>query len=122
MSGAEEVLLDLNTLAEGHKFLGLGSYAVSDDANWLAYSVDTTGYRQFVLHVKNLRDGRESTERIERVGSVAWATDNKTIIYTTADAVSKRRTVSARVGEADSKLNLRERRARRRRGHPIARQ
>ena len=111
MSGAEEVLLDLNTLAEGHKFLGLGSYAVSDDANWLAYSLDTTGYRQFVLHVKNLRDGRESTERIERVGSVAWATDNKTIIYTTEDAVSKRSDKVFRhvVGEADSQLIFEER-------------
>ena len=70
MTGPEEVLLDLNKLAEGHKFLGLGAYAVSDDANWLAYSLDTTGYRQFALHVKDLRNGRESTERIERAGSV----------------------------------------------------
>src|SRR5687767_7069199 len=90
MSGTEEILLDLNTLAEGHKFLGLGSYVVSDDANWLAYSVDTTGYRQYTLHVKDLRTGRASTERIERVSSVAWATDNKTLFYTTEDAVSKR--------------------------------
>ena len=40
MDGPEEILLDLNELAEGHKFLGLGAYAVSDDANWLAYSLD----------------------------------------------------------------------------------
>jgi oligopeptidase B len=111
MTGAEEILLDLNALAEGHKFLGLGSYAVSDDANWLAYSLDTSGYRQFVLHVKNLRDGRESSERIERVGSVAWATDNKTLIYTTEDAVSKRSDKVFRhvVGAADSQLIFEER-------------
>ena len=69
MSGAEEILLDLNKLAEGHKFLGLGGYAVSDDANWLAYSVDTTGYRQYTLHVKDLRTGQLSTEKIERTRS-----------------------------------------------------
>ena len=90
MEGAEEVLLDLNLLAEGRKFLGLGAYVVSDDANWLAYSLDTTGYRQYVLHVRDLRTGRDSTEQIERVGSVVWATDNKTLVYTTEDAVSKR--------------------------------
>ena len=88
--GAEEILLDLNKLAEGHKFLGLGAYAVSDDGNLLAYSTDTTGYRQYTLHVKDLRTGQMLTEKIERVGSVVWATDNKTLFYTTEDAVSKR--------------------------------
>ena len=90
MSGAEEILLDLNALAEGHKFLGLGAYVVSDDGNWLAYSTDTTGYRQYTLHVKDLRTGTTMAERIERAGSVVWATDNKTLFYTTEDAVSKR--------------------------------
>jgi len=90
MAGAEEILLDLNTLAVGHAFLGLGGYAVSDDANWLAYSVDTTGYRQFTLHVKDLRTGTLSTEQIERTGSIVWANDNRTIFYTTEDPVSKR--------------------------------
>ena len=90
MEAPEDVLLDLNALAEGHSFLGLGGYAVSDDANWLAYSVDTTGYRQFTLYVKDLRTGRISSEKIERTGSVVWANDNRTIFYTTEDPVSKR--------------------------------
>ena len=90
MDGSEEILLDLNALAAGHKYLGLGAYAVSDDGNWLAYSTDTTGYRQYSLHVKDLRKGEILSENIERVGSVVWATDNKTLFYTTEDAVSKR--------------------------------
>src|SRR5262249_49069644 len=90
MNGPEEVLLDLNALAEGHSFLGLAAYAVSDDANLLAYSIDTTGYRQYTLHVKDLRTGQTLSEAIERTGSVVWATDNKTLFYTTEDAVSKR--------------------------------
>ena len=90
MSGAEEILLDLNALAVGHKFLGLGAYVVSDDGNLLAYSTDTTGYRQYTLHVKDLRTGKTLSENIERVGSVVWATDNRTLFYTTEDAVSKR--------------------------------
>jgi oligopeptidase B len=90
MDAPEEVLLDLNALAEGHKFLGLGAYSVSDDGNWLAYSTDTTGYRQFTLHVKDLRTGRLLAERIERTGALVWANDNRTIFYTTEDPVSKR--------------------------------
>ena len=90
MTGAEEVLLDLNALAEGKKYLGLGAYVVSDDGNLLAYSTDTTGYRQYTLHVKDLRAGRTLAENIERVGSVVWANDNTTVFYTTEDAVSKR--------------------------------
>ena len=71
--------------------LGLGAFAVSDDGNWLAYTTDTTGYRAVhSLHVKDLRKGEVLSENIERVGSVVWATDNKTLFYTTEDAVSKR--------------------------------
>jgi oligopeptidase B len=90
MEAAEEILLDLNTLAEGHKFLSLGGYSVSNDGNLLAYSTDTTGYRQYTLHVKDLRTGETLGERIERTGSIVWAADNRTIFYTTEDAVSKR--------------------------------
>jgi oligopeptidase B len=90
MQGSEELLLDLNKMAEGHSYLGLGSYGVSDDGNLLAYSTDTTGYRQYSLHIKDLRTGKTLNENIERTGSVVWANDNKTIFYTTEDAVSKR--------------------------------
>jgi oligopeptidase B len=90
MDGQEELLLDLNKLAEGHSFLGLGGFHVSDDGNLLAYSTDTTGYRQYNLHVKDLRTGQTLSENIERAGSIVWSSDNKTLFYTTEDAVSKR--------------------------------
>ena len=90
MEAPEKVLLDLNKLAEGRKYLGLGAFVVSDDGNVLAYSTDTTGYRQYTLQVKDLRTGQTLPESIERVGSVVWATDNKTVFYTTEDPVSKR--------------------------------
>ena len=88
--GAEELLLDLNQLAEGHSFLGLDSFAVSDDNQFLAYSIDTTGFRQYTLHVKDLRSGQTLTERIERVTSVAWAADNRNLFYTVEDEITKR--------------------------------
>jgi len=86
----EELLLDLNKLAEGHSFLGLDSFEVSKDNHLLAYSIDTTGFRQYLLHVKDLRTGSTLPERFERVTSVAWASDNRTLFYTVEDEVTKR--------------------------------
>jgi len=90
LSAPEEITLDLNALAAGHSFLGLGAYRISDDGNLLAYTLDTTGYRQYTLHVKDLRTGNDLSESIERVDDVAWASDDATLYYTTEDAVSKR--------------------------------
>ncbi len=90
LDAPEEVTLDLNELAKGLKFLALGSYQVSDDGNLLAYTTDTTGYRQYTLFIKDLRTGRLLPETIERVDAVMWATDNKTIFYVTEDPVTKR--------------------------------
>src|SRR5437899_929151 len=86
----EELLLDLNLLAEGHSFLGLDSFEVSEDNQLLAYSTDTTGFRQYVLQVKDLSNGTTLPERFERVTSVAWASDNRTLLYTVEDETTKR--------------------------------
>ena len=85
-----QVLLDLNLLAEGHSFLGLGDFEVSDDNRLLAYSTDTTGFRQYTLGVKDLGSGALLPERMERVTSIAWAAENKTIFYTIEDETTKR--------------------------------
>ena len=90
MEAPEEVLLDANELAKTHKFVGVGNFVVSDDANLLAYTVDFTGFRQYTLHVKDLRTGQTLPDSIERVTSLAWAADNKTLFLTTEDAVTKR--------------------------------
>jgi oligopeptidase B len=87
---SEEILLDLNELAKGQKFMSVGSFAPSDDGTLLAYSTDNTGYRQYTLQIKNLRTGELLPEKIERVDDLAWATDNKTLFYVTEDAVTKR--------------------------------
>lgn len=86
----EELLLDLNRLAKGHPFLGLGSFEVSPDNHLLAYSTDTRGFRQYTLHVQDLRTGETLSERIERVTSVAWASESRTLFYTIEDETTKR--------------------------------
>ena len=87
---SEELLLDMNQLAQGHSFLGLGDFEVSDNNQLLAYSTDTTGFRQYALSVRDLRSSELLSERMERVTSVAWAADNKTLFYTIEDETTKR--------------------------------
>ena len=90
LDAKEEVVLDQNEMAKGLKFFSVGAFVPSDDGNLLAYSTDTTGYRQYKLQIKDLRTGQLLPETFERVGSVDWATDNKTLFFTTEDAVTKR--------------------------------
>ena len=90
LNAPEEILVDVNELAKGQKFMSLGAYNVSDDGNLLAYSTDNTGFRQYTLAVKDLRTGKTLVDHAERVDSVAWANDNKTLFYTVEDPVTKR--------------------------------
>ena len=86
----EEITLDLNEMAKGHPFFSLGAYNISNDENLLSYTTDTTGFRQYSLHVKDLQTGRVLADTAERATSLAWANDNKTLFYTQEDAVTKR--------------------------------
>ena len=81
----EEVLLDMNALAEDRPFLGLGVFEVSPDGRYLAYSLDETGFRDYTLEIKDLESGEVLPERIEKVKSFAWANDSQTFLYTVDD-------------------------------------
>ncbi|MFN0084208.1 MAG: S9 family peptidase [Blastocatellia bacterium] len=90
LQAPEEVTLDMNRMAEGRKFFSLGAYQVSPDGNLLAFSTDVIGFRQFKLHVKDLATGRIVENIADRVTSIAWANDNRTVFYTQEDPVAKR--------------------------------
>jgi oligopeptidase B len=90
MDAPEEILLDLNELAKGHNFFSLGAFTLSEDHNMLAYSTDTTGFRQYSLRVKDLKTGQTLPDTAERVTSIQWASDNRTLLFITEDHVTKR--------------------------------
>jgi len=90
MDSAEQVTLDLNVIGEGKAFVGIGAYAPSDDGNKLAYTLDTTGYRQYTLFVKDLRTGVVGAPMAERVDEVAWSADGTTLLYAQEDSITKR--------------------------------
>jgi oligopeptidase B len=86
----EQIILDVNQLAEGHPFMSVGALSISPDGNLLAYSTDSTGYRQYTLHIRDLRTMQDLPDSAERVGSVTWAADSRTLFYSTEDETTKR--------------------------------
>src|SRR3982750_506284 len=70
-----EVLLDQNEMAAGHKYFAIAAFEPSDDGNLLAFSTDTTGYRQYTLQIKDLRTGKTLPDKVERVTSIEWSND-----------------------------------------------
>ena len=86
----EQIILDGNQLAEGHAFFDIGATDISRDGRWLAYTTDTTGFRQYTLRIKDLATGETLPGEVERVGSVTWAADNRTLFYTVEDEEQKR--------------------------------
>ena len=86
----EQVILDVNILAEGKPFMDIGALAISPDGNLLAYTTDLTGFRQYTLHIRDLRTLTDQPDTAERVGSLAWAADSRTLFYSTEDETTKR--------------------------------
>jgi len=82
----EEIILDQNELAKGHKFFQMGVFEVSPNHRYLAYSVDTTGSETYTVYVKDLEKNEILPESIPNTYyTLAWANDNKTFFYTVLD-------------------------------------
>ncbi|RHY33680.1 hypothetical protein DYB25_009760, partial [Aphanomyces astaci] len=87
--GPEEILLDVNKLAEGHAHCGVGKVEVSPDHKLLAYSVDFTGYETYDIYIKDL-----ATNTINKAvegcdGTIEWGRDAETLFYVTQDAAQR---------------------------------
>ena len=91
LQGSEEIMLDVNVLAEGHEFFNVRWFAVSSGQDLMAYPVDTAGRRIYTVYFKNLSTGDLLEDAIPEVtGNMAWANDNKTLFYTKQDPVTLR--------------------------------
>lgn len=78
----EEILLDVNTMAEGHGYYSVSGLSVSPDNKLMAYGVDSVGRRQYVIHIKNLETEEVLPDRVTGTpGYGVWANDNKTLFY-----------------------------------------
>ncbi len=86
LDAPEEILFDVNEMAEGFEYYSLGGLNVSNDNKLIAFGVDTVSRRNYTIQIKNLETGEISKEKIETTtGGSTWANDNKTLYYTKKD-------------------------------------
>ena len=85
-TATEQVLLDVNKMAEGKSFCTVGGQDVTSDGSTLAYAVDYVGRRIFTVQFKNLETDELLPDEIQNVtGNIVWAEDNKTLFYARQD-------------------------------------
>ncbi|MFZ1453375.1 MAG: oligopeptidase B, partial [Ferruginibacter sp.] len=89
LQAAEEVLLDVNAMAEGHNYFSATGFDVSMDNKLLAYGIDMLSRRQYDIYIKNLETGEIYKDKIPNTeGGPVWANDNLTLFYTSKNAVT----------------------------------
>jgi len=87
----EQIMVDVNILAEGHEYCAVRGREISSQQNILAYGVDTVGRRFYTIKFKNLDTGEILADEIPNVtGGLAWANDNRTIFYARQNATTLR--------------------------------
>ncbi len=87
----EEVMFNVNELAEGHEYFRLTGISVSPDNKLAAFGTDTVSRRQYYIRIKNLETGEVYPDKIDNTtGGSVWAKDNKTLFYTKKDPVTLR--------------------------------
>ena len=86
LEAPEEIILDVNQVAEGHDFCSVRGVAVSPDTRLLAWAVDTVGRRKYTIRVTDLQTGEALTDVIPEVtGNLVWANDSRTVLYARQD-------------------------------------
>ncbi len=83
LTAPEQIVLDMNKLAEGHEFFSIDDRVYSPDQKYLAYSVDVTGDERYTLYIKDIDADTLLNEAIYPINDIDWANDNKTIFYVT---------------------------------------
>jgi oligopeptidase B len=82
----EEILLDLDQLAEGHEFFSLGGSSISPDDRLLAYATDTVGDERYTVRVKDLTTGELLADELTGVlGGATWGATPDHFYYSTID-------------------------------------
>lgn len=89
LNAKEEVLLDIDELAQEHAYYNAAGFSISPDNKLLAFGVDIVSRRQYTIKIKNLETGEIYKDAVNNTeGDPVWANDNKTIFYTSKNAVT----------------------------------
>ena len=103
MEAKEEVMFDVNQMAEGHDYYQLNGIEISPDNTLAAFGIDTVSRRQYTLRIKNLVTGEIYPDKIDNTtGGSTFANDNKTLFYTLKNPTTLRseRILKHKLGES----------------------
>ena len=78
----EELIMDENKLGKGLDFFALGTFSISEDGRWMAYSVDSTGDENYQLFFKDLSTGKTKSTGISGLSECYWKADSRTLLIT----------------------------------------
>ena len=91
LEAAEELLFDCNEMAKDHSYFRLVGLNINLNNDLVSYGIDTTGRRQYTLHIKDLKTNKIFKDEISNTtGGSTWANDNKTLFYTQKDETTLR--------------------------------
>jgi len=92
LQSPEQIIFNENEMAKGHEYFDMGSYQVSDDGRFAAYTTDFVSRRLYTLHVRDLETGKDLDLALPNVdeGSVAWSADGQYIFYIEKDTETLR--------------------------------
>ncbi|QQQ26878.1 S9 family peptidase [Chryseobacterium indoltheticum] len=86
LDNEEEIILDVNILAEGEEFFEVANVAVSPNNELTSFSSDNVGRRIYTLNFKDLKTGEIISDTIENTtGKAVWANDNQHVFYIIKD-------------------------------------
>jgi len=89
LDAPEQILVDVNVLAEGLDYFKLEQLEISPDHRRVAWLQDTDGAERFTLHVRDLQTGQTTQIASGLKWSITWAADGRTLFATKADAAQR---------------------------------
>jgi len=82
----EEIMLDVNLLAEGKDFYNVAGLSISPNGNYLAFGEDTLSRRIYTIKFLNLENNTFFIDELSGVSAfAAWSEDGKYVFYTAKD-------------------------------------
>ncbi|HWY10027.1 MAG TPA: oligopeptidase B, partial [Bacteroidia bacterium] len=89
LDAKEEILLDVDKMAEGHAYYSATGFSITEDNKLLGFAIDEVSRRQYSIYVKNLETGELLKDVVKNTeGGICWANDNKTFFYTSKNPVT----------------------------------
>ncbi len=91
LSGAEQIILDVNELAKEQPYFQISDLKISPDQQYLCYGADTKGNRIRDYYFKEIdRDSMHKTDELKEAMAILWAQNSRVVYYTRPEAKTLR--------------------------------